>query len=49
MYVLVVDDQPAVRTGLELLLDAHDIPSLGAESPEEALELIRTLPGAPGT
>lgn len=42
MYVLVVDDQPAVRTGLELLLDAHDIPSLGAESPEEALELIRT-------
>ena len=40
--VLIVDDQPAVVTALEVLLDLHDIPHLSASSPEEALEITRS-------
>ncbi len=39
--VLIVDDQEAVRTALEVLLDVHGIPSIAASSPAEALDLIR--------
>lgn len=42
MHVLVVDDQPAVRTGLELLFDLHDIPCLLASGPEEAVAQVRS-------
>jgi DNA-binding NtrC family response regulator len=42
LKVLVVDDQPAVRTSLELLFDVHGLASLMAGTPEEALRLVRT-------
>ena len=35
--VLVIDDNPAVRTALELLFGLHDIRTVGAESPELGL------------
>ena len=38
--VLIVDDQPAVRTALEVLLDLHGIETLSAASPEAALALV---------
>jgi len=43
--VLIVDDQPAVVTALEVLLDLHDIPHLSASSPDGALQIAdsRTL------
>jgi len=42
MYpVLIVDDQPAILRALELLCDLHDLPSLSASSPDEALEIAR--------
>jgi CheY-like chemotaxis protein len=37
---LVVDDQPAVRTAISLLLEVHDVPCAVAGSPKEALEII---------
>ncbi|HET9956212.1 MAG TPA: sigma-54 dependent transcriptional regulator [Polyangiaceae bacterium] len=40
--VLVVDDQEAVRTALQVLLDVHDIPCVTASTPEAALSLVRT-------
>lgn len=40
--VLVVDDQPAVRTALELLFELHALPAAFAASPEEALAIIRS-------
>jgi DNA-binding NtrC family response regulator len=43
MYrVLVVDDQGAVRTALEVLFEVHGLPTLSASSPEEALSLVRS-------
>jgi DNA-binding NtrC family response regulator len=38
--VLVVDDQPAVRTALSLLVDVHDVSCAAASTPAEALEII---------
>jgi len=40
LKVLVVEDQPAVCTALELLFDLHGVPTLIANSPERALSLI---------
>jgi DNA-binding NtrC family response regulator len=40
LKVLVVDDQPAVSTALELLFELHGIPTLVASDPARALELI---------
>ncbi|MDB4982801.1 MAG: sigma-54 dependent DNA-binding response regulator, partial [Myxococcales bacterium] len=40
MKVLIVDDQIAVRTSLEVLFDLHGFPSLTATSPDEALDLV---------
>jgi DNA-binding NtrC family response regulator len=37
---LVVDDQPAVRTAISLLLEVHDVPCAVAATPAEALEII---------
>jgi DNA-binding NtrC family response regulator len=37
---LVVDDQPAVRTAISLLLEVHDLPCAVAATPAEALEMI---------
>ena len=37
--VLIVDDQPAVVTALEVLLDLHEIPHLTATSPDGALQI----------
>ncbi|MFO0651273.1 MAG: sigma-54 dependent transcriptional regulator [Polyangiales bacterium] len=38
--VLIVDDQEAVRTALELLFEVHGIEALTARGPTEALDLI---------
>ncbi|MEO7097710.1 MAG: response regulator, partial [Polyangiales bacterium] len=38
--VLIVDDQPAVRTALEVLFEVHDIDATSAKSPEEARALV---------
>jgi DNA-binding NtrC family response regulator len=38
--VLIVDDQAAVRTALELLFDVHGVGALTAGTPKEALALI---------
>lgn len=40
--VLVVDDNPQIRTTLSLLLDVHGLPSLAVASPEEALDAIQS-------
>jgi len=40
LKVLVVDDQPAVCTALELLFELQGIPTLVANDPERALSLI---------
>jgi len=40
LKVLVVEDQPAVCTALELLFDLHGMPALIANEPEKALSLI---------
>jgi DNA-binding NtrC family response regulator len=42
MKVLIVDDQEAVRTALSLLLELNGMQCLTAQSPEQALDLIRT-------
>jgi DNA-binding NtrC family response regulator len=42
MKALVVDDQEAVRTALQLLLELHGIDCVVAPSPAEALRLVRT-------
>ncbi len=39
--VLVVDDQPAVTTALEVLFDVHGFETLVARTPDEALALVR--------
>jgi DNA-binding NtrC family response regulator len=38
--ILVVDDQAAVRTALEVLFDVHDLPAESVASPKEALARI---------
>lgn len=40
LKVLIVDDQPAVRTALEVLFELHGLESLTAANPEEALDLV---------
>jgi len=40
LRVLVVDDQPAVVTALGVLFDLHDIPNLGASTPDEACRIV---------
>ena len=40
LKVLVVDDQPAVSTALELLFDLNGLSTLVASNPERALQLI---------
>jgi DNA-binding NtrC family response regulator len=42
--VLIVEDQAAVAKALTVLLEIHDIPSLTARSPEEALALLAAEP-----
>jgi DNA-binding NtrC family response regulator len=42
LKVLIVDDQPAVRTALETLLEVHEVPAVSVSTPEEALHLIAT-------
>ena len=39
--VLVIDDNPAVTTALEVLLSLNEIRSLTARSPDEGLEILR--------
>jgi DNA-binding NtrC family response regulator len=39
---LIVDDQPAVRTALQVLLELHGVECLAASGPKQALELVRT-------
>jgi DNA-binding NtrC family response regulator len=40
LKVLVVEDQPAVCTALELLFDLHAVPAIIANDPERALAII---------
>jgi DNA-binding NtrC family response regulator len=40
LKVLVVEDQPAVCTALELLFDLHGVPAIIANDPERALSII---------
>src|SRR5262245_31730300 len=42
LKVLIIDDQPAVRTALETLLAVHGVPTVSVASPEEALDLLAT-------
>jgi DNA-binding NtrC family response regulator len=42
LKVLIIDDQPAVRTALETLLEVHGVPTVSVASPEEALDLLAT-------
>jgi DNA-binding NtrC family response regulator len=39
--VLIIDDNPAVATALDVLFSLHDIATVHAASPDEGLELIR--------
>ena len=40
MKVLIVDDQRAIRTALEVLFEQYGIPTLVAGAPSEVLDLI---------
>ena len=40
LKVLVVDDEPAVVHALGVLFDVHDIPCVGVDSPDRAMELL---------
>ena len=42
LKVLIIDDQPAVRTALETLFEVHGLPALAVSSPEEGLHLLAT-------
>jgi DNA-binding NtrC family response regulator len=42
--VLVIDDNPAVATALEVLLSLHDLRTVSARSPKAALELLEKEP-----
>jgi DNA-binding NtrC family response regulator len=42
LKVLIIDDQPAVRTALETLFEVHGQPAVSVSTPDEALHLIAT-------
>jgi DNA-binding NtrC family response regulator len=42
LKVLIIDDQPAVRTALETLFEVHEQPALSVSTPDEALHLLAT-------
>src|SRR3954465_10235121 len=42
LKVLIIDDQPAVRTALETLFEVHELPAVSVATPEEALHLLAT-------
>jgi DNA-binding NtrC family response regulator len=42
MQILIVDDQQAMRSALEVLFDVHGLTTLSASGPDEALALIRS-------
>jgi DNA-binding NtrC family response regulator len=42
LKVLIIDDQPAVRTALETLFEVHGLPTLSVSGPEQALDLLAT-------
>src|SRR5687768_11453778 len=42
MHILIIDDQAAVRSALELLCEVHGLSCLSAATPAGALELIRS-------
>jgi DNA-binding NtrC family response regulator len=42
LKVLIIDDQPAVRTALETLFEVHGLPAVSVASPDEALDLLAT-------
>src|SRR3954447_8649160 len=42
LKVLIVDDQPAVRTALVTLLELNDVPTVAVSTPEEALRQLET-------
>jgi DNA-binding NtrC family response regulator len=42
LKVLIVDDQPAICTALEMLFDVHGLGTLVAHTPGEALALVQT-------
>jgi DNA-binding NtrC family response regulator len=42
LKVLIVDDQPAVRTALETLLEVRGLPAVSVSTPDEALALLAT-------
>ena len=42
LKVLIIDDQPAVRTALETLFEVHELPAISVSTPDEALHLLST-------
>ncbi|HEY8926821.1 MAG TPA: sigma-54 dependent transcriptional regulator [Polyangia bacterium] len=42
LKVLIIDDQPAVRTALETLFEVHGLEALSVSTPEEGLHLLAT-------
>jgi len=42
LKVLIIDDQPAVRTALETLLEVHGVPAVSVGTPDEGLHLLAT-------
>ncbi len=42
--ILIIDDNPAVATALEVLFSLHDIAALHAASPQAGLEMLRNDP-----
>src|SRR3954469_21179165 len=42
LKVLIIDDQPAVRTALETPFEVHGWPAVSVGSPEEGLHLLAT-------
>jgi len=42
LKVLIIDDQPAVRTALETLFEVHGLPAVSVGSPDEGLHLLAT-------
>jgi DNA-binding NtrC family response regulator len=42
LKVLIIDDQPAVRTALETLFEVHGLPTISVSGPDQALDLLAT-------
>ena len=40
--LLIIDDNPAVATALEVLFSLHDIATLHAETPEAGLAMLQS-------